>query len=108
MADDLDWNAIIAPGDDADGRKQPAVRPDDIERPTSADQPLSRREARAAEAARGRRDGDDADSTRPTSPADAPVAQHHDELHPEVRALLTGEVPADAARNAGLVGGAAA
>jgi len=131
LADDLDWNAIIAPGDDAEGRKQPS------DRPTDTDQPRSRREARAAEAARAqqqapqrpvteeplverapltreqdrqlppthdevapqRRRGQEQE--RPVSPADAPLARDHDDLHPEVQALLTGEVPAAARAGAG-------
>ncbi|MGN7189714.1 endolytic transglycosylase MltG [Curtobacterium sp. SAFR-003] len=131
MADDLDWNAIIAPGDDAEGRNQPSDRPTDTVRPRS------RREARAAEAraqqeqeqeqafrapqqqepqeqpvphqaitpdeaAPQRRRAQQQD--RPVSPADAPVARDHDELHPEVQALLTGEVPAGAARAGGAGG----
>ncbi|WP_175472117.1 MULTISPECIES: endolytic transglycosylase MltG [unclassified Curtobacterium] len=113
MTDDLDWNAIIAPGDDPDRRRTPS------------DRPLSRREARALEAERARRSsaedtdprdatvrGDEPDTVddprrddRPVSPADAPVASRPEELHPEVQALLTGEVPS-AATVAGAGGGA--
>ncbi|PZF59815.1 endolytic transglycosylase MltG [Curtobacterium sp. MCSS17_008] len=119
MADDLDWDAIIAPGDDAGRRRRPSDPASEPERP------MSRREARAAEAAaaeaaaagavpdrsaseRTRPDTADttgdgvarsvADDAAPVSPADAPVARSHDELHPEVQALLTGEVPAPDAR----------
>lgn len=120
MADDLDWNAIIAPGNDAERRRR------DPDGPPADERPQSRRAARAAEAAAaeeaaaratadrataaeptaarataaeptatGRRD-------RPSSPADAPVAVDHDELHPEVQALLTGEIPRDAAAGGGV------
>ncbi len=109
MADDLDWDAIIAPGDDAGRRRrttEPAAEPD---------RPMSRREARAAEAAESARRvsapaeepdgaaaaepgprawGSESAAARPTSPADAPVARSDDELHPDVRALLTGELRA--------------
>ncbi|MCL9664960.1 endolytic transglycosylase MltG [Curtobacterium albidum] len=112
MADDLDWDAIIAPGDDAGRRRrtaEPAAEPD---------RPMSRREARAAEAAGSEcarrvpapaEGTDDAPAAagadargpasqpaaeRPASPADAPVARSDDELHPDVRALLTGELRA--------------
>ena len=128
LADDLDWNAIIAPGNDAERRKNPSDRaatPDergDAVDPTSASaeptRHLSRREARAAEAARAadaeRRSAEaeraaaaarasetaraaEAAGTadRPSSPADAPVARSAAELHPEVHALLTGEVHLD-------------
>lgn len=112
MADDLDWDAIIAPGDDAGRRRRPA------EPAAEPDRPMSRREARAAEAAeseRARRISAPAEETdggaaaagpgprgrgsepateRPASPADAPVARSDDELHPDVRALLTGELRA--------------
>uniref|UniRef100_A0A942Y988 Endolytic murein transglycosylase n=1 Tax=Neobacillus citreus TaxID=2833578 RepID=A0A942Y988_9BACI len=92
MADDLDWNAIIAPGNDAERRRDPSAGTDETEPTTAGDElaqhrPRSRREARAAEAARAARN-DAAD--RPASPADAPVATGPDELHPDVHALLTG------------------
>ncbi|MCA5923030.1 endolytic transglycosylase MltG [Curtobacterium oceanosedimentum] len=134
MADDLDWNAIIASGNDPE-RKPSApdrtVGPDDQDAGAPApDRPMSRREARAREAERARRTSDgeadgsgpgsalsedrtdassDAsrpqgvdsvdrrsagvDDERPVSPADAPIATRPEELHPEVQALLTGEVP---------------
>ncbi|MFL0388963.1 endolytic transglycosylase MltG [Curtobacterium sp. 179-B 9B NHS] len=138
MADDLDWDAIIAPGDDAGRRRRP-TDPD-----AEPDRPMSRREARAAEAAEserarrapaedtdGRRPADQdpasqpsTAATRPASPADAPGARSDDELHPDVRALLTGELrapdaqavraaraeagPGRATRDAGVVDGSAA
>ena len=120
MADDLDWNAIIAPGTDAERRKATSDRAATPQERDGADladpspqvgRPMSRREARAAEAAqaagsaRGRaadrddRRPDEAPSAaadeRPLSPADAPVATSAEELHPEVHALLTGEVHLD-------------
>ncbi len=51
MADDLDWNAIIAPGSDAERRDRTETRrgEDPTETPTDGP-PLSRREARAARA----------------------------------------------------------
>ncbi|MFJ3382765.1 MULTISPECIES: endolytic transglycosylase MltG [unclassified Curtobacterium] len=96
MADDLDWNAIIAPGNDAERQdKQSAAGASDErdDAPGAAagpvDAPLSRREARAREAASARRDESPAaQPERPVSPADAPVAGSVDELHPEVHALL--------------------
>jgi len=115
LADDLDWNAIIAPGNDAEQRKTPSDRAatsDDRDAPPSpasgpdTGRPMSRREARAAEAARaGRRDDTTeppapARSARPASPADAPVATGPDDLHPEVHALLTGELHVDDAERA--------
>ncbi|WIE74314.1 endolytic transglycosylase MltG [Curtobacterium sp. MCSS17_007] len=110
MADDLDWDAIIAPGDDAGRRRRSADSAAD------PDRPMSRREARAAEAAAAASApaGPEAEDARPVTtdvgsagtrhpvaPADAPVARSHDELHPEVQALLTGEVPAPDARAVG-------
>ncbi|WFR66283.1 endolytic transglycosylase MltG [Curtobacterium flaccumfaciens] len=108
MADDLDWNAIIAPGNDAERRKTTSDRaatPD--ERGDAADstgtahdagRPMSRREARAAEAARARADGSapDADADADADAAsDLPVASSPDDLHPDVHALLTGELRLD-------------
>ncbi|TCL84249.1 UPF0755 protein [Curtobacterium sp. PhB142] len=131
MADDLDWNAIIAPGNEAERRKTTSDRAagtddrDDSARVTpQPDRPMSRREARAHEAERARRDAApgpdseqtpeeaaaaadrmDPDSTAPREqPAPEPVRpqQAAPELHPEVAALLTGEVPsAPAAGGAG-------
>ena len=51
MADDLDWNAIIAPGSDAERRDRTGTRrgEDPTDTPTDGP-PLSRREARAARA----------------------------------------------------------
>ncbi|WP_420367866.1 endolytic transglycosylase MltG [Curtobacterium sp. L1-20] len=128
MADDLDWNAIIAPGNDAERRKStsdradtPDARDDRATAPDLRDDPaaprgaeparpqaeptrhLSRREARAAEAARAaaaeRSAAPEPDPARqddrPVSPADAPIARSAAELHPEVHALLTGEVRVD-------------
>ncbi|WP_413601803.1 endolytic transglycosylase MltG [Curtobacterium sp. Curtsp57] len=96
MADDLDWNAIIAPGNDAERRAKPADgAPDGRDDVRSADgaaaRPLSRREARAREAtsARAAAGSPRDDAERPVSPADAPVARSVDELHPEVHGLLT-------------------
>jgi UPF0755 protein len=149
LADDLDWNAIIAPGNDADRRKTTSDRPAtpderaDAVDPSGTDRPtqhLSRREARAAEAARAaddeRRAADaqraaaaaratetaraaaDAGSAvrvptrqavrsdRPSSPADAPVTSSAAELHPEVHALLTGELHVDDADRAAATAGA--
>ncbi|MDD1384515.1 endolytic transglycosylase MltG [Curtobacterium poinsettiae] len=127
MADDLDWNAIIAPGNDAERRKATSDRTtgtddrDDAGRVTPPPAPpMSRREARALEAERARVAGspapeptdeppapepaDDAPATtrdeRPASPADAPIATSPDELHPEVAALLTGELPTGSAATA--------
>ncbi|MGU3408560.1 endolytic transglycosylase MltG [Microbacterium sp. M1A1_1b] len=122
MADDLDWNAIIASGNDAERQGKRAVdgRSDDHDdrSPTTpaddgaAVQPLSRREARARAAASAPVPGstaqDSADRparTAPASPADAPVARSADELHPEVHALLqeapAGGGPADGGGAAG-------
>jgi len=116
VADDLDWNAIIAPGNDAERRRR------DPDATVAPDRPRSRREAREAEAAAAEEaaarrtstagdagagarptpdEGDTTGPARPVSPADAPVARSHDELHPEVQALLTGEIPRDAAARAG-------
>ncbi|WP_182048118.1 endolytic transglycosylase MltG [Curtobacterium sp. ME26] len=120
MADDLDWNAIIAAGNDAERRRR------DPDGPPADERPQSRRAARAAEAAAAEEAaaGATADRAtaaeptaarataaeptatgrreRPSSPADAPVAADHDELHPEVQALLTGEIPRDAAAGGGV------
>ncbi|WP_260212750.1 MULTISPECIES: endolytic transglycosylase MltG [unclassified Curtobacterium] len=130
MADDLDWNAIIAPGNEAERRKTTSDRAagtddrDDSARVTSQpDRPMSRREARALEAERARRDAVpgpdsepapeepaaadrvDPDSTAPREqpvPEPAQPQQVAPDLHPEVAALLTGEVPsAPAAGGAG-------
>jgi uncharacterized YceG family protein len=130
LADDLDWNAIIAPGNDAERRKATSDRTTGTDDRHDAGQvtpppapPMSRREARALEAERARvaatdeppvaeRTSDtsvsapisDAPETtrdgRPTSPADAPIAASPDELHPELAALLTGELPTEAAATA--------
>ncbi|WP_083393126.1 endolytic transglycosylase MltG [Curtobacterium sp. MMLR14_010] len=62
MADDLDWNAIIAPGNDADRQghrpRRDGASDDRTDSPGGADpsagRPLSRREARAREAAAAR------------------------------------------------------
>jgi uncharacterized YceG family protein len=62
LADDLDWNAIIAPGNDADrrghGPSRDGASDDRTDSPggvdPSAGRPLSRREARAREAAAAR------------------------------------------------------
>ncbi|WP_260855549.1 endolytic transglycosylase MltG [Curtobacterium sp. 9128] len=112
MADDLDWNAIIAPGNDAARRATPADEAtdgrDDVR---SADgdaaQPRSRREARAraAGAARAPRAAEDDPAERPVSPADAPVARDADEVHPEVRALLDDAAPTAGAGTAAAAGG---
>ncbi|TCK61199.1 endolytic transglycosylase MltG [Curtobacterium sp. PhB136] len=111
MADDLDWNAIIAPGNDAERQDQQSAAgaSDDAPRSAgSADPPLSRREARAREAASARRaeppapeperpvspadDGQAEPAGEPAAPAAEPVAEPtdalHPELHPEVHALL--------------------
>lgn len=130
LADDLDWNAIIAPGNDAERRKATSDRTTGTDDRDDAGQvtpppapPMSRREARALEAERARvaatdeppvaertsdtpapaPTGDSPETTRderPTSPADAPIANSPDELHPEVAALLTGELPTEAAATA--------
>lgn len=126
MADDLDWNAIIAPGNEAERRKTPSDRAagtddrDDSARVApQPGRPMSRREARALEAERARRDAAagagsdptpdgsvtpddrvDTDSTAPREqPAPEPASpqQAPPGLHPEVAALLTGEVPSAAA-----------
>jgi UPF0755 protein len=118
LADDLDWNAIIAPGNEAERRKTTSDRAagtddrDDSARVTpQPDRPMSRREARALEAERARRDADAATDPAPdpdsTAPREQPVPepaqpQAAPELHPEVAALLTGEVPS--ARAAGGAG----
>lgn len=103
MADDLDWNAIIAPGNDAERRAKPADgAPDGRDDVRSADgatgRPLSRREARTREStsARAAAGSPPDDGERPVSPADAPVAQSVDELHPEVHGLLSGGAAAPA------------
>ncbi|WP_245166295.1 endolytic transglycosylase MltG [Curtobacterium flaccumfaciens] len=130
MADDLDWNAIIAPGNDAERRKATSDRTtgtddrDDAGRVTPPPAPpMSRREARALEAERARVAATDEPSAaertndapvaertsdapaaardeRPASPADAPIATRPEELHPEVAALLTGELPTEPAATA--------
>jgi UPF0755 protein len=115
LADDLDWNAIIAPGNDAERRRttDPADATADrqgdapTDRTPEPERPMSRREAREARAAAAARDGEQPlgaqdRPARPASPADAPVATSADELHPEVRALLTGEVHVGEAERAGL------
>ncbi|MBF4581275.1 endolytic transglycosylase MltG [Curtobacterium sp. VKM Ac-2865] len=81
MADDLDWNAIIAPGNDADRRghstRRDGASDDRTDSPGDADpsagRPLSRREARAREAAAAR-DAETAGTTapRPTTQQQAP------------------------------------
>lgn len=134
LADDLDWNAIIAPGNDAERRKATSDRTtgtdgrDDAGQVTPAPaRPMSRREARALEAERARTAAADeptavepaseasaaprsdqpptdrsaATVDRPASPADAPIATRPEELHPEVAALLTGELPTEAAAAGG-------
>ncbi|MDP4332579.1 endolytic transglycosylase MltG [Curtobacterium sp. A7_M15] len=103
MADDLDWNAIIAPGNDAERRKttsdraeNPDARGDAGETsgaPVGTGRPMSRREARAAETARARADAEVTGTD--DRPATAPVASSPDELHPDVHALLTGELRVD-------------
>jgi UPF0755 protein len=146
LADDLDWNAIIAPGNDAERRKTtsdraatPAPLGDAVDPTGAADRdagrPMSRREARAAREAET---ADAAASARAAAAsreaaaaaagqasaareaaaarvadaraADAPIAptadDRHADLHPEVHALLTGELRVDddtraAARDAG-------
>ncbi|WP_254066184.1 endolytic transglycosylase MltG [Curtobacterium sp. VKM Ac-2852] len=115
MADDLDWNAIIAPGNDAERRKATSDRTtgtddrDDAGQVTPPPPPMSRREARALEAERARVAATDespvaerttdsppaARDERPASPADAPIATRPEDLHPEVAALLTGELPTE-------------
>ncbi|WP_235515524.1 endolytic transglycosylase MltG [Curtobacterium sp. Leaf183] len=96
MADDLDWNAIIASGNDAERRAEQPVdgRSDDHDDAPAAGgeigRPLSRREARARESASARDAAspapDDAGSSVP--PADSPAVRGTDQLHPEVHALL--------------------
>ncbi|MBF4608365.1 endolytic transglycosylase MltG [Curtobacterium sp. VKM Ac-1393] len=106
MADDLDWNAIIAPGNEAERRKATSDRTagtDDRDDTGGAapqpDRPMSRREARALEAERARRDTPTApEQSAPEQPAPEESAP---ELHPEVAALLTGEVPSPAAAPGG-------
>ncbi|WP_258027670.1 endolytic transglycosylase MltG [Curtobacterium sp. BH-2-1-1] len=141
MADDLDWNAIIAPGNDAERRKTtsdraetPDARGDAGETtgarngaPDATGRPMSRREARAAEAARARSEAGPADASpattdaagsstdrpdpgradddRRAAAADAPVASSPDELHPDVHALLTGELHVDDDARAAARGG---
>jgi UPF0755 protein len=113
LADDLDWNAIIAPGNDAERRgKQPvdggSDERDDAPAPGSpAGPPMSRREARAREAASARVAGSTRpdETDRPVSPADAPVARSADELHPEMHALLTEAAPEEPADGGGAAGG---
>lgn len=133
MADDLDWNAIIAPGNDAERRKTTSDRAETPD-PDATGRPMSRREARAAEAARASADAEPADASpastdaagpstdrpdlgradvdRRAAAADAPVASSPDELHPDVHALLTGELHVDdgqrAAARGDSAGGAAA
>jgi uncharacterized YceG family protein len=133
LADDLDWRAIIAPGNDADPGTRASARSEDpgarrrrrgeaaepapgprrrggaaptpdpgadadvptdarpapaTPAPAPADAPLSRREARQRSAAEPASDaGRDAGRVQAT-PADAPVAERLDQLHPEVHALL--------------------
>jgi uncharacterized YceG family protein len=79
LADDLDWNAIIATGNDADRRGHRSRRdgaPDDrTDSPAGgeppAGRPLSRREARAREAAAAR----DAQTAGSTAPQQQPTRQ---------------------------------
>jgi UPF0755 protein len=91
LADDLDWRAIIAPGDDAATTGD--ARPE-------ASQPLTRREARALREAQRQPQptegearaesappADDAPSPAP-APAATPAPVPEDSLHPEVAALL--------------------
>lgn len=115
MADDLDWNAIIAPGNDAERRKSSSGRPTtpddrgdavgavdgaqpDATRPdlsgtgAEPDRHVSRRAAREAREARA-------------AASAAPVAATSDELHPEVQALLTGELRVDDAARSAAQGG---
>ena len=104
MADDLDWNAIIAPGNDAEGRKTTSDH-------EATARPMSRREARAAEAARARAaeeqrtdvrpDGVRPDEVRAEQVADAPP------VDPEVHALLTGELHVRDDERTAALGGAA-
>ncbi|GAA3337911.1 hypothetical protein GCM10017714_06880 [Curtobacterium pusillum] len=112
MADDLDWNAIIAPGNDAERRKTTSDRaatPDERGGAVDASgtqhvagRPMSRREAREAEAARAR----EASAKDSVAAGDTSVASTRDELHPEVHALLTGEVRVDDDARAGALGAA--
>lgn len=126
MADDLDWNAIIAPGNEAERRKTPSdraagtdERDDSVRVAPQPDRPMSRREARALEAERARRDAaaagtepgpvpdgpvtpDDRVGTDSAAPREQPAPEPASSqqaapgLHPEVAALLTGEVPSAA------------
>ncbi|WP_146240607.1 endolytic transglycosylase MltG [Curtobacterium sp. MCPF17_011] len=115
MADDLDWNAIIATGSDAERRDRTGTRRGEgpTETPTD-DPPLSRREARAARARAAAaasasasadeavdptayRPDDDGDQ-RPDAagrPAPRPgvgAAPAGDAVHPDVHALLGGSL----------------
>lgn len=128
LADDLDWNAIIAPGNDAERRKATSDRTTGTDDRDDAGQvtpppapPMSRREARALEAERARVAATDEPSAaertteapraardeRPASPADAPIATRPEDLHPEVAALLTGELPTEPAVTAAAGGSGA-
>lgn len=128
LADDLDWNAIIAPGNDAERRKATSDRTTGTDDRDDAGQvtpppapPMSRREARALEAERARVAATEeppaaertteapaaARDERPASPADAPIATRPEDLHPEVAALLTGELPTEPAVTAAAGGSGA-
>ncbi|WP_181439527.1 endolytic transglycosylase MltG [Curtobacterium sp. MCBD17_032] len=127
MADDLDWNAIIATGNDAERRGRTGT-PTDGSGEGSGSAPLSRRAARAA---RERQEAasltgaptaapDDRSAGGAGRPAPRPVvgagpavgpdgqerdALERDDLHPDVHALLggtlhSGPVPAASGRRA--------
>jgi UPF0755 protein len=98
LADDLDWNAIIAPGNDAEGRKTTSAR-------EATARPMSRREARAAEAAAEAARAADADAPAPAGAAPAaPVPPTRAVVDPEVHALLTGELHVDDDQRAAVSG----
>ncbi|PYY35174.1 endolytic transglycosylase MltG [Curtobacterium sp. MCJR17_055] len=116
LADDLDWNAIIATGNDAERRERTGT-PTDGSGQSSGHAPLSRRAARAA---RERQEAASA-ATQRDQPTAAPAEQSAgepgrpgprrsvgtapagDDVHPDVHALLggtlhSGHVPAAAGR----------
>ncbi|PZE92001.1 hypothetical protein DEI95_09650, partial [Curtobacterium sp. MCBD17_008] len=116
MADDLDWNAIIATGNDAERRERTGT-PTDGSGQSSGHAPLSRRAARAArerqEAASAATQRDQPTAAPAEQPAGEPgrpgprrsvgTAPAGDDVHPDVHALLggtlhSGPVPAAAGR----------
>ncbi|NII39643.1 UPF0755 protein [Curtobacterium flaccumfaciens] len=102
MADDLDWNAIIATGNDAERRDRTGTRRGEGPETRTDDPPLSRREARAARARAGAPDPAAEDAGRPDPRPSVGAAPVDGDVDPDVHALLGGSL------NSGAVPGTAA